>query len=101
VSQPGRWTRILTLHCETASELASQAMDEPLGLADRLAIRAHVLICRSCRRFRRQLLWIRRAARSRSLDPADAINQETLSPQARDRIARALREAGIDDEPSP
>jgi hypothetical protein len=91
----------LTLHCETASELASQAMDEPLGLADRLALRAHVLICRSCRRFRRQLLRIRRAARSRALDPVDSIDRATLSPQARDRIARALRGAGTDDGPTP
>jgi hypothetical protein len=97
VSQHGRWSRILTLHCETASELASQEMDEPLGLADRLALRAHVLICRSCRRFQRQLRWIRLAARSHVRDKP--VDQATLSPEARIRIARTLREAGKADGP--
>jgi hypothetical protein len=99
VSRHGRWTRILTLHCETASELASQEMDEPLGFADRLALRAHVLICRSCRRFQRQLRWIRLAARSRAR--AGSLDRTTLSSEARRRIAQALREAGKSDGPPP
>ncbi|APW62500.1 zf-HC2 domain-containing protein [Paludisphaera borealis] len=99
MSRHGRWTRILTLHCETASELASQEMDEPLGFADHLALRAHILICRSCRRFQRQLLWMRLAARSRSR--VGVLDQATLSPEARVRIAEALREGGNDDGPPP
>jgi hypothetical protein len=76
-------------------------MDEPLGVADRLALRTHILICRSCRRFRRQLLWIRRAARSRAGEWGESIDRATLSPQARNRIARTLRDAGTDDGTSP
>jgi len=91
----------LTLHCETATELASQEIDEPLGFADRLALRLHILICRSCRRFRRQLLRIRLAARSRAQARAGSLDQATLSAEARRRIAQAVREAGnADGSPS-
>ena len=47
---PSRLLRILTLRCEGASALASQALDEPLGLADRLALWGHLLACIPCRR---------------------------------------------------
>lgn len=91
------WTKaailILTLRCEAASALASQELDEPLTAAERLALRGHLLACRSCRAFRRQLRLIREAARRAgpALDP-DAVGG--LSPEGRARIARALRDAG-------
>ena len=99
MSRHGQWIRILTLHCETASELASQEMDEPLGFPDRMALRAHVLICRSCRRFKRQLSWIRVAARALDRDRADSAEQATLSAEARRRITQALREEKKGDGP--
>ncbi len=99
MSRLGRWTRILTLHCETATELASQDMDEPLGVADRLALRAHVLICRSCRRFNRQVRRIRVAARALDHDRAASAEHATLSTEARRRIAQALHEEETGDGP--
>ena len=50
--------KILTLRCEEASLLASREIDEPLGLAERVALCGHSLVCRSCRRLRRQLLFL-------------------------------------------
>ena len=44
--------RVLTLHCEAASELSSRELDESLPRLDRAALLCHVLACRSCLRFR-------------------------------------------------
>ena len=50
--------KILTLHCDEASELASQEVDGPLTLTDRLALHGHLLVCRACRIFRNQVVAI-------------------------------------------
>ena len=55
---PERLLQILTLKCEGASSLTSRELDEPLGLPELIAVRGHLLVCRSCRRFRRQLLFL-------------------------------------------
>jgi hypothetical protein len=91
---PERLLQILTLHCEEASSLISRELDEPLGLPERLAVRGHVLVCRSCRRFRRQLQFLRVALqRQNARFEQDGFEQDALSPQARARIERALMEA--------
>jgi predicted anti-sigma-YlaC factor YlaD len=87
------WSRIgwiLTLRCESASELLSRRLDEPLGLAERLAVHGHLLSCRHCRRFRRQLRFLGAAL---SHHAHDTSRDDTLSPEARTRIAGVLREA--------
>lgn len=91
---PERLLQILTLKCEGASSLMSQELDEPLGLPELLAVRGHLLVCRSCRRFRRQLLFLRLALqRKRATMEEAGFEQDALSPEARIRIERALIEA--------
>jgi hypothetical protein len=96
---PRRILNILTLRCAAASELASQAMDEPLKLPERLALRGHQLVCSPCRRFRDQLALIRDLCRRRGdLPPEFDREGEGLSDEARDRITRAIRDAGPNRE---
>jgi hypothetical protein len=91
---PERLLQILTLKCEAASSLTSQEIDEPLGLPELLAVRGHLLVCRSCRRFRRQLQFLRLALhRQNARLEQDEFEQDILSPEARARIERALMEA--------
>jgi hypothetical protein len=98
VSQIRRLWWVLTLHCEAASELSSRELDDALPFVDRVALRCHVALCKSCRRFRAQIRWIRKALRRR-----EAILREThladgrLSPEARTRIALACGQLGFDD----
>jgi predicted anti-sigma-YlaC factor YlaD len=94
--------RILTLRCESASELTSRELDEPLGGLERAALWGHLLVCRSCRRFRGQMRVIRTALRLRDRRPrAAAAEDEALSQEARHRIARALAEAPLDETADP
>jgi predicted anti-sigma-YlaC factor YlaD len=89
--------QILTLRCEAASELSSRELDESLPRLDRAALLCHLLACNSCRRFRMQIRTIRQAVRGRErLFVETGANEGTLSPEARDRIARAIREAHRD-----
>ena len=95
MNQWARLKRILTLSCAEAAELSSQRLDEPLSWTDKLAWAGHLLVCRSCRRFRRQLDALRTAAQ-RITATADETGEtaDALSPQGKNRIARAIRDAG-------
>jgi hypothetical protein len=59
------------LSCKEISVLLSAAQERQLGLAERWSIRLHLLICDGCRNFRRQLAFIRTAAR-RYVERGDA-----------------------------
>ncbi len=98
MSWSSRLLQILTLHCDAASALASGELDEALPRLERVALWCHVLICKSCRRYRSQIGLIHQALRSRDqfLVEGDP-NDHVLSTEARNRIARAIREAGGDE----
>jgi len=93
-----RWWRglksLLFMTCRDAAPLISQAMDRTLAAQDRAALRAHLSICPSCRRYRGQLVLLRRVlvfVHAHSLRPG----VERLTPQARTRIRLELeRDAG-------
>ena len=77
------------LSCKEASQLASQALDRPISARERLALGFHLLICRFCRRFSRQLAQISAAidALTRQLELDESVR---LSTEAGSRIAAAL-----------
>jgi hypothetical protein len=91
--------RILTLHCDEASALSSRELDDSLSLIDRTALICHVVLCNSCRQFRKQIRSIRTAVRDREtfLAKADAA-ESSLSEEARARILGAWREGNGDDD---
>ena len=72
--------RILTLPCEEAARLMSDERDAALSRLDRMALRAHLLSCKSCKRFRHHLRVISVAAKS----------EEQMPEDARERISRAV-----------
>jgi hypothetical protein len=47
--------------CREISELASQKLDRELGFRERLALGLHFRICKGCRRFSRQMAFLRGA----------------------------------------
>jgi hypothetical protein len=98
VSRSNGLLRVLTLHCEEASELSSRSLDETLPGLDRAALLCHLIACRSCRRFRAQIQVIRDAVRkSRNAQGENESAAGRLSGEARTRIAQACRDAGVFD----
>ena len=51
----------MLLNCKEATRLVSQGLDRRLGLAERLALRLHLLICDGCTSFSKQVAFLRRA----------------------------------------
>lgn len=75
------------LRCEDVSRKVSQSMEATLPLHQRIAIRIHLMMCRHCARFRRQLIALRKISRSiETGTPA-----EPLSAAAKEDIKKALR----------
>lgn len=87
-----KWLRILSMTCDEATHLASQSLDRELSCRQRLALRVHVLYCVGCRRFQAQLRVLRQAVQQRlGAAGVDSLTPSTgLSPEARERIKRAL-----------
>lgn len=80
----------LMLKCQDTSQLISESFDRKLTLRERLGIRMHLTMCRFCRRYKKQLEFIRglMAAYRRHLDQNPAEGQ--LSTEAKFRIKRTL-----------
>lgn len=55
--------RILRRTCREAAALMIAREDRALGLADRVALRLHLLACQACPTFERQVLTLRNAMR--------------------------------------
>lgn len=51
------------LSCREVTQLVSEGMDRRLGLGERVALRLHFAICRSCANFNRQMGILREATR--------------------------------------
>jgi hypothetical protein len=80
------------LSCKDATRLISQSMDRSLPLGKRIGVRFHLLICRFCARYARQLRLLRESARYFALPEAELPGRsgEILSPEARARIRNSL-----------
>jgi hypothetical protein len=83
------------LSCKDVTRLLSESMDHSLPLGKRVGVRLHLLICKFCVRYERQLLLIRETAR-RLVATEDWPGEpygETLSEEARERIRKSLANA--------
>jgi predicted anti-sigma-YlaC factor YlaD len=45
--------------CRKMTELMSQQLDRPLSLPERLELRLHLMMCRGCRNFSRNMAQLR------------------------------------------
>jgi len=77
------------LSCKEVSELASESLDRPLTAGERLRMGLHLALCGLCRRYRRQIRFLHRAARRLDDDREPPIVQP-LDDEARRRIAERI-----------
>jgi hypothetical protein len=75
--------------CRDASRLQSEALDKKLSVPRRIGLFLHLLICKWCRRYGRQIRFLREAAQEHPEHLAEAVPQR-LSAEARERIKRRL-----------
>jgi hypothetical protein len=79
----------LSPSCKKAACLQSCALDRNLTLVERFGLRCHLVLCKWCRRYGRQIKFLGSAAREHAQDHQHA--EAGLSLEARDRIKRRLR----------
>ena len=88
---------IVTLRCDQSSRLISHSQEAPLNRVERLALFFHVLGCRMCRKYRKQLKLMRDVL-ARLADPqlyttmASSLLDESQSLALRKRISKKLRD---------
>lgn len=75
--------------CKQITEIASTSLETPLPKWQRWQFRLHLLICRHCRRYFKQLRFLHRL----SATVGDHLTDKALSANARARIAEALQQA--------
>lgn len=74
--------------CKDATKLLSESMDRKLPLGKRIGVRLHLIFCKWCARYERQLLLIRETV-GRLAATMEAPG-ETLSEEARQRIRESI-----------
>lgn len=79
----------MLLSCKEISLLLSRACDERLPWRVRLAVRLHLLYCRGCTRFEKQLRFLRSAARQFA-NRLDSASHQGLTEAARRRIRSSM-----------
>ena len=82
------------LSCKDVTRLISESMDRSLPLGKRIGVRVHLLICKFCARYERQLILIRETVRhlvTTEERPGEPYG-ETLTEKARERIRRSLQQ---------
>ena len=76
--------------CRDVTQKVSESMDRDMAFHQRLAIRAHLLVCKFCSRYRKQLLFIRAALQLQEEREGSHDPTIRLTPEARRRIKDGL-----------
>ena len=76
--------------CRHVTRLISDRQDRSLSWFERMCLGVHLLGCKPCCRFLRAVRWLHRAL-------ASAASDDTLAPEARERIRLALERAAQEE----
>jgi hypothetical protein len=80
----------LSASCKEATCLQSAALDRRLKLVETIGLRCHLLLCKWCRRYGRQIKLLRSVAQEHAHGDHNSTAQG-LSLDARERIKGRLR----------
>jgi hypothetical protein len=81
--------RAIMPNCREVTRLQSEALDKKLPFSKRVGLRLHLLVCSWCRRYGKQIRFLREAMHDHPEELCEASSQ-SLSPEARERMKRAL-----------
>jgi hypothetical protein len=81
------------LSCRDVTKLLSESMDTSLPIGKRIGVRVHLLMCKFCARYERQILLIRDTVRriAATEEKPGEPPGETLSEESKERIRNSLR----------
>ena len=80
-------------NCNEVSKKVSESMDRNLPLYQRMLIRMHLMMCKYCARFKKQLLALRKLSRYSELAAGSLDTALGLSSESKARIKDAMKSA--------
>ncbi|MBL4885803.1 MAG: zf-HC2 domain-containing protein [Planctomycetaceae bacterium] len=84
--------------CKHAATAINESLDGRLSLRKRMVVRLHLMMCSQCRRFKRQMLFLRRATQKLTrLPEQESQTQIGLSTETKIRLQKMLQNR---DDPS-
>jgi hypothetical protein len=81
----------LSPSCKQAARLQSVALDRTLTPVEKLGLRYHLVLCKWCRAYGKQIRFLHSAAKESALDDDYPSPMPALSSGARERIKRSLQ----------
>ena len=78
--------------CKEVTRMISESLDRELPFYQRIGIRMHLLMCKLCSRYRRQLLLMRETIRLQTASSEDIESEIVLPPGARERIKHLIHD---------
>jgi uncharacterized membrane protein len=82
----------LSPSCKTAARLQSEALDHKLTWRQQLGLSIHLVLCKWCSRYGKQIAFVHNAVHLHPDQVTTAVSQK-LSSEARERIRKQLRAA--------
>lgn len=76
--------------CNDVSQKVSKSMDTALPVHQYIAVWLHLMMCRYCYRFKKQLMMLRNMSHKVDSYPAHVQPKETLSLETKERIKKRL-----------
>ena len=76
-------------NCRHIARLVSESMDRKLPPGRRLGVRFHLLMCRHCARYKKQLQLMRRLIRGQASADAEYFST-AMDEQAKERLRRLI-----------
>ena len=86
----GRGMAELSPRCREATRLQSEAMDHRLPLSQQIGLRIHLFLCKWCRRYGKQIRFLRDAGHDHPDELIEPAPQK-LRDAARERMKQRLR----------
>lgn len=83
--------RTLSPDCREASRLQSESTDHALSTPKRAGLLLHILLCRWCRRYGKQIRFLRQTVREQH-DKWNEVPRKALSHEARERLKKSLHD---------
>jgi len=82
----------MTPACEIISQKISESMDHKISLSDRMRIRIHLLGCKLCRRYEKQLITMQKMMEKRANEINELPDGPKLSSDAKQRMKQNIKQ---------
>lgn len=87
-------------NCKEVSRRVSESMDRGLPLFQRMGVWMHLIMCKYCNEFRKQMVLLRKVSRDDSIPESEAEADVKLSEVSKDRIKRAMMHDSPPSDPA-